>query len=188
VAEIIATTGLAERSGSMRRMLWALLILTLTTGVAHAQGADATSTPNVLPVVSFSSDWSSGSSTSETGRSFKDGYDWKLGAMWAALSTSTALDTWSTFEVQSRCPSTCAERDMFAKWAINKGPSVAYPTAFAFDAGVIAFSAWLRESNNPHLRQIWWLVPVAATAFHVLAFEGNRGTLDELQRYPWRAR
>lgn len=172
----------------MRRMLWALLILTLATGVAHAQTADDTSTPSVLPVVYLASDWSSAPSASDTGRSFGQAYDWKLGTMWAALSTSTALDTWSTFQIQSRCPINCAERDMFAKWAIGQGPSVAYPAGFAFDASVIAFSAWLRESNNPHLRAIWWLVPVAATAAHLLAFQGNRGTLDELQRYPWRAR
>jgi hypothetical protein len=164
MAENIRLTGPAERSGSMRRMLWALLILlTLATGVAHAQSAD-------------------------TDQSFGDAYDWKLGTMWAALSTSTTLDTWSTFEIQHQCPTNCAERDMFAKWAIGKGPSVAYPAAFAFDSGVIAFSAWLRESNNPHLRAIWWLVPVAATAFHVLAFEGNRTTMHELQQFPWRAR
>jgi len=104
----------------MRRTLCALLILTLATGVAYAQTADNTSTPTVLPVVFLSSDWASGSSASDTGRSFKDGYDWKLGTMWAALSTSTALDTWSTFQAQSACPTACAERDMFATWAIGK--------------------------------------------------------------------
>lgn len=152
----------------MRRMLLVSLILTLVTGVAYAQ------TDTVA--------------ASDTGRSFGQAYDWKLDLIWAGLSTSTTLDTWSTFEIQGKCPTACAERDQFAAWAIHRGPSVAYPAGFAFDSGVIALTAWLRESNNPHLRAIWWLVPVAATAAHLLAFQGNRGTLDELQRYPWRAR
>ena len=91
----------------------------------------------------------------------------------AALNTTMLLDTWSTFDVIDRCP-TCREANPYVAPFVKRGPKVTFTAGQAFDIGVMALSAKMKASSKPQIRNIWWLVPVALTTGHALAFHHNR--------------
>src|SRR5262249_13876332 len=99
--------------------------------------------------------------------------DAKFWIVSAALNTTMLLDTWSTFDVMSRCP-TCREANPYVAPFVKRGAAATFTAGQAFDIGVMALSAKMKASSKPQIRNIWWLVPVALTTGHVIAFQHNR--------------
>jgi hypothetical protein len=99
--------------------------------------------------------------------------DKKFWLVSTALNTTMLLDTWSTFDVMSRCP-TCREANPYVAPFVKKGPAVTFTAGQAFDIGVMALAAKMKASKKPQIRNIWWVVPVALTTGHVIAFNHNR--------------
>ena len=99
--------------------------------------------------------------------------DKKFWLVSAALNTTMLLDTWSTFDVMGRCP-TCREANPYVAPFVKKGPAATFTAGQAFDIGVMALSAKMKASRKPQIRNIWWVVPVALTTGHALAFHHNQ--------------
>jgi hypothetical protein len=90
----------------------------------------------------------------------------------SSLMSAMLLDTKSTFDAFSRC-TTCYEANPYAAPFVNRGPAVAFTAGVAFDIGVMTIAAKMKGSDNPVLRRIWWVAPVALTTGHLLAYRHN---------------
>jgi hypothetical protein len=98
--------------------------------------------------------------------------DKKFWVVGAALTSAMLLDTWSTFDVISRCPG-CREANPYVAPFVRRGPVVTVTAGLALDIGVMALSAKMKASKKPQIRNIWWLVPVALTAGHLISYHHN---------------
>jgi hypothetical protein len=113
------------------------------------------------PVATAASDLMHGPAT--------DAKFWLLGA---ALNTAMLLDTKSTFDVKRRC-ARCVETNPLVAPFINRGPTVAFVAAEAFDVGVLTLAARMRKADRASVRRLWWVVPVALTIGHAVAYRHN---------------
>jgi hypothetical protein len=98
--------------------------------------------------------------------------DLKFWLVGAALNTAMIFDTRSTFDVKRRC-ARCVEADPFAAPFIERGPALAYSAGEAFDVGVLALAARMKGAQRASVRRLWWVVPAALTAGHILAYRSN---------------
>jgi len=92
----------------------------------------------------------------------------------AALNAAMIADTKSTFDVMRRC-AICYEKNPYAAPFVARGPIVTYAAGEAFDVGVMVVAAKMKGSDNRVYRRTWWVVPIALTTGHVLAYRHNLG-------------
>lgn len=92
----------------------------------------------------------------------------------AALNAAMIADTKSTFDVMRRC-AICYENNPYAAPFVARGPIVTYAAGEAFDVGVMVVAAKMKGSDNKLYRRTWWIVPIALTTGHVLAYRHNIG-------------
>ena len=103
-----------------------------------------------------------------------DATDRKLTVVAAGLYGAMLIDTKSTFESRAWCPR-CVEGNPFVAPFVEAGPATTYSAGLAFDTGVIYLAAKMRNASNPAVRRIWFVLPVALTAGHVIAARHNYG-------------
>jgi hypothetical protein len=92
----------------------------------------------------------------------------------AALNVAMIADTKSTFDVIKRCD-ICYEKNPYAAPFVARGPVVTYAAGEAFDIGVMVVAAKMKGSENKLYRRTWWVVPIALTTGHMLAYRHNLG-------------
>jgi hypothetical protein len=92
----------------------------------------------------------------------------------AALNVAMIADTKSTFDVINRCEF-CYEKNPYAAPFVARGPAVTYAAGEAFDIGVMVVAARMKGSENKFYRRTWWIVPIALTTGHVMAYRHNLG-------------
>ena len=92
----------------------------------------------------------------------------------AALNVAMIADTKSTFDVIHRCD-ICYEKNPYAAPFVARGPAVTYAAGEAFDIGVMVVAARMKGSENKFYRRTWWVVPIALTTGHVIAYRHNLG-------------
>lgn len=90
----------------------------------------------------------------------------------AALNTAMVLDTQSTFAVSKRCPD-CYEADPFVAGVVAKGAPATFVAGEAFDIALMTVAAKMKGSDTPWVRHTWWVMPVALTVGHAIAFRHN---------------
>jgi hypothetical protein len=100
--------------------------------------------------------------------------DAKFWAVGGLLGTTMLLDTKSTFDTLGRCVR-CYEANPYAAPFVNRGPAVAISAGMTFDIGVMAIAAKMKGSPQARFHRVWWVVPVALTAGHALAYRHNLG-------------
>jgi len=100
--------------------------------------------------------------------------DRKFWLVGAALNAAMLLDTKSTFDVRRRC-ARCVESNPYAAPFVNRGPVVAFTAGQVFDVGIMMLAVKMKASRKPQIQKIWWLVPVALTSGHLIAYQHNRG-------------
>jgi len=98
--------------------------------------------------------------------------DTKFWLLSAALNTAMLLDTKSTFDVKRRC-ARCVETNPLVAPFINRGPTVAFAAAEAFDVGVLTLAARMRKADRASVRRLWWVVPAVLTLGHAVAYRHN---------------
>ena len=98
--------------------------------------------------------------------------DKKFWLVSAALNSAMLMDTWSTFHVIGRC-SDCREANPYVAPFVKRGATVTFAAGQAFDIGVMALSKKMKASNKPQIRKIWWVLPVALTTGHIIAYRHN---------------
>ena len=94
---------------------------------------------------------------------------WAVGGL---LGTAMALDTKSTFDVLGRCAG-CYEANPYVAPFVSRGPAVTMSAGVAFDVGVMALAAQMKRSPEARFHRIWWVIPIALTAGHVIAYRHN---------------
>jgi hypothetical protein len=92
----------------------------------------------------------------------------------AALNAAMIADTKSTFDVVNRCD-ICYEKNPYAAPFVAHGPALTYAAGEAFDVGVMVIAAKMKGSDNKFSRRTWWVVPIALTTGHVIAYRHNLG-------------
>lgn len=92
----------------------------------------------------------------------------------AALNVAMIADTKSTFDVIRRCD-ICYEKNPYAAPFVARGPVVTYAAGEAFDVGVMVVAAKMKGSENTFYRRTWWVVPIALTTGHLIAYRHNLG-------------
>ena len=92
----------------------------------------------------------------------------------ATLNAAMIADTKSTFDVMRRCE-ICYEKNPYAAPFVARGPIVTYAAGEAFDISVMVVAAKMKGSDNKVYRRTWWVVPIALTTGHVLAYRHNLG-------------
>lgn len=100
--------------------------------------------------------------------------DWKSGLVGAFYGIALAVDVKSTFDSSRWCP-TCREGDPYAAPFINRGPAVASVATAGLWWGVMKVSQKMRESENPVLRKIWFVPPIALGLGNAWAAHHNYG-------------
>ena len=90
------------------------------------------------------------------------------------LTAAMIADTKSTFDVINRCD-ICYEKNPYAAPFVSRGPAVTYAAGEAFDIGVMVVAARMKGSENKFYRRTWWVVPIALTTGHVIAYRHNLG-------------
>ena len=98
--------------------------------------------------------------------------DTKFWVVAAALNTAMVLDTQSTFAVSKRCPD-CYEADPFVAGVVAKGAPATFVAGEAFDIALMTVAAKMKGSDTPWVRHTWWVMPVALTVGHAIAFRHN---------------
>jgi len=98
--------------------------------------------------------------------------DAKFWVVAAALNTAMVLDTQSTFAVSKRCPD-CYEADPFVAGVVAKGAPATFVAGEAFDIALMTVAAKMKGSDTPWVRHTWWVMPVALTVGHAIAFRHN---------------
>ena len=92
----------------------------------------------------------------------------------AALNAAMIADTKSTLDVMRRCQ-VCYEANPYAAPFLSHGPAVAFTAGEAFDVGVMVVAGKMKASDNTFCRRTWWVVPIALTTGHMLAYRHNLG-------------
>ena len=90
----------------------------------------------------------------------------------AGLNTTMLLDTKSTFDVMAWCTN-CEEANPFVRPFVQRGRALTFSVGLAFDAGVMAIAAKMKRSERTWIRRTWWVVPVALTTGHTIAWRHN---------------
>ena len=99
-------------------------------------------------------------------------FDTKSTPIAVSLYALMILDTKSTFDSSAWCPR-CVEGNPYAAPFVNAGQPVAYGAGIAFDTGVMYLANRMRNSWNPAVRKIWFILPVALAVGHVVAIHHN---------------
>ena len=128
----------------MRKLCGALVLLLVTSTVAHAQDFRARETVA----------------------------DKKFWVVAGALTTAMLLDTKSTFAVGTRCAD-CYEANPVVAPFVHQGATTTYAAGLAFDAGVMTVAYKMKGSDNRWARRTWWIVPAALIAGHSMAYRHN---------------
>jgi hypothetical protein len=92
----------------------------------------------------------------------------------AALNVAMIADTKSTFDVIRRCD-ICYEKNPYAAPFVARGPALTYAAGEALDVGVMVVAAKMKGSQNKFYRRTWWVIPIAMTTGHVIAYRHNLG-------------
>jgi len=100
--------------------------------------------------------------------------DMKFWLTAAALNSAMIADTKSTFDVIHRCD-ICYEKNPYAAPFVARGPALTYAAGEAFDIGVMVVAAKMKGSDNKVYRRTWWVMPIALTTGHLLAYRHNLG-------------
>ena len=144
----------------MRTLSVAALLVFVTSTVAFAQEPTAKVDPRSVQIL----EPPNASHAKVADKTF-----WLIGA---ALNTAMVLDTKSTFDVSKRCAS-CYEADPVVAPFVVQGPATTFAAGEAFDIGVMALAAKMKGSSHSWARHTWWVVPIALTTGHAIAFRHN---------------
>jgi len=112
--------------------------------------------------------------TSDPERPARRVTDTKFWLTAAALNAAMIADTKSTFDVMRRC-GVCYEDNPYAAPFIARGPAVAFAAGEAFDVSVLVLAGKMKGSDNKLFRRTWWVVPMALTTGHAIAYRHNLG-------------
>ena len=145
-------------------------MLLLLPGTSAAQTQERVQGPSLTSVAAFQQIDLRPASDPE--RPAKNVTDKKFWLTAAALNIAMIADTKSTFDVQRRCD-ICYEKNPYAAPFIARGPAVAFAAGEAFDVGVMVVAAKMKGSDNKLYRRTWWVVPIALTAGHAIAYRHN---------------
>ena len=160
------------------RLCASVVILLLLPGVsaAQTQEQERVQGPTFANVAAFRQiDLRPASeSASDPDRPAKRVTDTKFWLTAAALNVAMIADTKSTFDVINRCEF-CYEKNPYAAPFVARGPAVTYAAREAFDIGVMVVAARMKGSENKFYRRTWWIVPIALTTGHVMAYRHNLG-------------
>lgn len=156
------------------RFCASFLILLLVPGVSAAQTPEQEQVqgPNITSVAAFRQIDLRPASDPE--RPAKRVTDTKFWLTAAALNVAMIADTKSTFDVKRRCE-ICYEMNPYAAPFVARGPALTYAAGEAFDIGVMVVAAKMKGSENTFYRRTWWVVPIALTTGHMLAYRHNLG-------------
>ncbi len=151
----------------MRKLCGAVLLVLATAASSYAQTRlveDAQLPPPILRPVAVQH--------GDTGAPKKKVTDARFWVVAAALNTAMVLDTQSTFAVSKRCPD-CYEADPFVAGVVAKGAPATFVAGEAFDVALMTVAAKMKGSDTPWVRHTWWVMPVALTVGHAIAFRHN---------------
>jgi hypothetical protein len=148
----------------MRKLCGAVLLVLATSAASQAQTRDADQIPppTLTPAVE----------PAEARPPKKTVTDAKFWIVAAALNTTMTLDTKSTFDVSKRCPD-CYEANPFVAGFVAKGAPTTFIAGEAFDVVVMTVAAKMKRSDSAWMRHSWWVVPVALTVGHSIAYRHN---------------
>ncbi len=149
----------------MRKLCGALLLVLATAAASQAQTREDEQLPP--PILAPSA-----IDHSEAGGPKKKVTDAKFWVVAAALNTAMVLDTQSTFAVSKRCPD-CYEADPFVAGVVAKGAPATFIAGEAFDIALMTVAAKMKSSETGWVRHTWWVMPVAMTVGHAIAFRHN---------------
>ena len=99
-------------------------------------------------------------------------FDRKSTPLAAALYALMVIDTKSTFDSAQWCPR-CVESNPYAAPFINAGRPAAFGAGIAFDTGVMYLAHRMRQSWNPAIRKIWFILPAGLAVGHAMAIHHN---------------
>ena len=99
-------------------------------------------------------------------------FDRKSAPLAAALYALMLIDTQSTFASAQWCPR-CVETNPYAAPFIRAGRPAAFGAGVAFDTGVMYLAHRMRQSWNPAIRKIWFVLPVGLAVGHAMAIHHN---------------
>jgi hypothetical protein len=156
----------------MPRLCVSFVIFLLLPGTSAAQTQEPVHGPNLTNVAAFRTIDLRPASDPE--RPAKRVTDTKFWLTAAALNVAMIADTKSTFDVIRRCD-ICYEKNPYAAPFVARGPVVTYAAGEAFDVGVMVVAAKMKGSENKLYRRTWWVVPIALTTGHLIAYRHNLG-------------
>src|SRR3989338_7172205 len=84
---------------------------------------------------------------------------------------TTVYDIESTYLVLDRCQ-TCYELNPIMRPFVEAGRPQLYAIQGLIDAGVI-YTSYQMKKLDGKFKKIWWILPVAVTAGHIVAGTGN---------------
>jgi hypothetical protein len=113
--------------------------------------------------------------TMASGEKVRDKKFWVISA---ALTTTMALDTKSTFDVVRNCRD-CREANPFVAPFIERGQGVTYTAGILFDAGVMTIAGKMKGSSHTWVRRTWWVAPAALIVGHSIAQRHNVNLLRQ---------
>jgi hypothetical protein len=149
----------------MRKLCGAILLVLATASASQAQiREDDQLPPPILTPVAVPH--------GETQTAKRKVTDVKFWVVAGALNTAMVLDTQSTFAVSKRCPD-CYEADPFVAGVVAKGAPATFVAGEAFDIALMTVAAKMKGSDTPWVRHTWWVMPVALTVGHAIAFRHN---------------
>jgi len=99
------------------------------------------------------------------------GLDKKFWSLAAGLTAATTYDIETTYA----CINTgkCRESNPLMRPFIEAGRPASYGFAMGINTGIMYAAHRLRNSNNPSVKKLWWLIPVVAIGLH-----GTAGSLN----------
>lgn len=97
----------------------------------------------------------------------QDVADNKFWAVNSALIGATIYDVESTYFTLDRCK-TCYELNPVMRPFVEAGRPSLYAVQGLIDAGVI-FASYKMKKQDSKFRKVWWVMPVAVTAGHLVA-------------------
>lgn len=98
--------------------------------------------------------------------------DKKFWGLAAGLATATIYDIETTYAGLNRCE-TCRESNPLMRSFVEKGRPTLYGVTMGVNTGIMYAAYRLRNSNNPSLKKLWWVIPVVAIGLH-----GTAGSLN----------
>jgi len=149
----------------MRKLCGAVLLVLATATASQAQIREDDQLPP--PILTPSA-----IDHSEARAPKKKVTDAKFWVVAGALNMGMVLDTQSTFAVSKRCPD-CYEADPFVAGVVAKGAPATFIAGEAFDIALMTVAAKMKGSETAWVRHTWWVMPVALTVGHAIAFRHN---------------